>query len=141
MQAKYVSKEVAPGEYGDLFELLMNELKLFKRKFVLMLKHVETGESQIHGLRHYTREHQARLLELVAADDFEGVLALPTGPVGECATQMECRYVPSGQLVGVQVNEARPHEGGRYVGLSPAKVFVGEDGKKLVAFAQAFCRK
>lgn len=140
MQPKYVSKETAPGEYGDLFELLMNELQLFKRKLLLMLKHVETGESQKHALRHYRREHQARLLELFAANDFDGILALPTGPTGECATQMECRYVASGKLVGVQVNEARPHEGGRYVGLTPAKVFVDEDGRKLLGFAEAFAR-
>ena len=38
--------ETAPGEYGDLFEFLMQELKLFKRKLVLMVKHVQTGEQE-----------------------------------------------------------------------------------------------
>ena len=39
--------ETAPGEYGDLFEFLMKELKLFQRKLLVILKHVKTGESQV----------------------------------------------------------------------------------------------
>ena len=42
----------------------------------------------------------------------------------------------SGKLVGLQLVEARPHEGGRYVGLTPAAVFTDGDGERLLAFAQ-----
>lgn len=140
MRPKYVSREIAPGEYGDLLELLTNDLNLFNHKLVPMLKHVGTGELQEHGLRQYRHEHQAKLLKLFAANDFDSILTLPRGPAGACETQMACRYIPSGRLVGLQVNEVRSHEGGRCVGLSPAKVFVGDDGKKLLAFAESFCK-
>jgi len=32
--------------------------------------------------------------------------------------------------------EARPHEGGRYVGLTPATVFTDADGEGMLPFVQ-----
>lgn len=133
MQQKILqSGSVAPGEYRDLFSFLMEELKLFKRKLFIMLKHAETGESQQYYTRYFERQYQPELIRLFDANDFEGILSLPVGEEGRCATQLEARYVKSGKLVGLQVIEARPHEGGRYVGLTPAKVFIDEEGTKIV---------
>jgi len=67
-------------------------------------------------------------------NNFQAILNLPVGEVGACATQLECRYTKSGKIVGVQVIEARPHEDGRYVGLTPAKVFLDEKGEKIISF-------
>lgn len=138
---KIESKETAPGEYGDLFELLMKELKLFKRKFILSLRSVSTNEPQRYGLRYFEKQYQAEVLRLFNEERFEEILRIPVGEVGRCATQLECRYIDSGKIVGLQVNEARPHEGGRYVGLTPAKVFLDEEGEKLVRIAAQINQK
>lgn len=126
------TKEVEKGEYHDLFTFLMKDLQLFKRKFIFSLKHVETNESQQYFTRYFERQYQPELIRLFNENDFKGILALPTGETGKCATQLEGRYVKSGKVVGLQVIEARPHEGGRYVGLTPAKVFLDEEGEKIV---------
>ncbi|SIN90237.1 hypothetical protein [Chitinophaga niabensis] len=126
------SKEIENGEYHDLYSFLMKDLQLFKRKFIFSLKHVETGESQKCFFRYFERPYQQELIRLFNENDFKGILALPTGEEGKCATQLEGRYVKSGKLVGLQVIEARPHEGGRYVGLTPAKVFLDAEGEKIV---------
>jgi hypothetical protein len=127
-----LSKEVAPGEYQDLFSFLMDDLQLFKRKMLLFVKHVDTNEPQQYFTRYFERPYQEELIRLFNENDFKGILAIPTGEEGRCATQLEARYVKSGKLVGVQVIEARPHEDGRYVGLTPAKVFLDEEGEKIV---------
>lgn len=126
------TKEDAENGYHDLYTFLLNDLKLFKRKWLLMLKHVETNESQKCFFRYFERQHQEALIHMLNNNDFEGILSLPTGEEGKCATQLEGRYVKSGKVVGLQVIEARPHEGGRYVGLTPAKVFLDEEGSKIV---------
>lgn len=127
-----LSKEIENGEYHDLHSFLIDDLQLFKRKLLIMLKHVETGESQKCFFRYFERPYQQELIRLFNEGDFEGILKLPTGEEGKCATQLEGRYVKSGKVVGLQVIEARPHEGGRYVGLTPAKVFLNEEGEKIV---------
>lgn len=130
-----MTKEVSPGEYSDLHGFLMDELKMFKRKWLISLKHIETGESQKCFFRYFERQHQPEVIRLFNENDFEGILRIPTGEEGRCATQLEGRYVKSGKLVGFQVIEARPHEGGRYVGLTPAKVFLDEEGEKYISAA------
>ncbi|MEM7180450.1 MAG: hypothetical protein AAF518_06030 [Spirochaetota bacterium] len=130
------SPEIAPGEYKDLFEFLIKESKIFKTKFFIFHKHVETGESAQYGVRYYEKQYQQQILELFEKNDFEGILALPVGEYGRCATQLVSRYVESGKVVGFQIDEARPHEDGRTVGLTPAKVFLEEEGKKLVEIAK-----
>jgi len=133
MQQKILlSDSVAPGEYKDLFTFVNKDLQLFKKKMLIMWKHAETGESQQYYTRYFERQYQPELIRLFDANDFEGILALPVGEEGRCATQLEARYVKSGKTVGLQVIEARPHEGGRYVGLTPAKVFLDEEGTKIV---------
>ncbi|TDQ11798.1 hypothetical protein [Pedobacter metabolipauper] len=133
MQDKiFLSKEVADGEYQGLLEFLLEDLKLFKRNFFFSIKHVETGESHEYYTRYFEHQYQDQLLRLFDANDFEGMLAIPMGEYGKCATQLEARYLKSGKLVGLQVIEARPHEDGRYVSLTPAKVFVDEEGQKIL---------
>ncbi|MCD0490582.1 hypothetical protein LPB86_20245 [Pedobacter sp. MC2016-14] len=137
MQDKiFLSKEIADGEYQNLHEFLLDDLKLFKRKLFLFIKQVETGESQEYYTRYFERQYQDELLRLFDANDFEGILAIPVGEYGRCATQLEARYTKSGKVVGLQVGEARPHEDGRYVSLSPAKVFVDEEGQKIIGITK-----
>ena len=137
MQNKiFLSKEVADGEYQDLMTFLMDDLKLFKRKLVFFIKHVETGESQEFYTRYFERQYQDEVLSLFNANDFEGMLAIPMGEYGRCATQLEARYTKSGKVVGLQIYEARPHEDGRFVGLTPAKVFVDEEGQKILSITK-----
>lgn len=137
MQDKiFLSKEIADGEYQNLHEFLLDDLKLFKRKLFLFIKQVETGESQEYYTRYFERQYQDELLRLFNANDFEGILAIPVGEYGKCATQLEARYTKSGKVVGLQVGEARPHEDGRYVSLSPAKVFVDEEGQKIIGITK-----
>ena len=133
MQDKiFLSKEIADGEYQDLYEYLLKDIKLFKRNIFFSIKHIETGESQECYFRYFEHKHQKEVLRLFEANDFEGMLAIPMGEYGRCATQLEARYTKSGKAVGVQICEARPHEDGRTVGLTPAKVFVDEEGEKIV---------
>lgn len=127
-----LSKEVAPGEYQHLFDFVMKDLKLFKRKMLIYWKHHTTNESQEFEQKYYEREYQEQLIELFNNDDFEGMMDLPLGEEGRCATQLSMRYVNSGKLVGLQIMESRPHEDGRSVGLTPAKVFLDEEGEKLI---------
>lgn len=128
--------ETAPGEYADLFEFLMQELKLFKRKWVLMLKHVETGESMIYQQAWYDFARKDQLIALLNQGDYDGVLRLPINKAGQTGIYIESRFVASGKLVGFQLNEARPHEGGRYVGLTPGMVFTDADGQRMLPFVQ-----
>lgn len=134
--AVFRTPEVAPGEYGDLFEFLMKELKLFKRQLVIMLKHVQTGESMVYQQAWYDFHLKDKLTQLLKADDYAAVAELPINKDGQTGIYIETRYVKSGKLVGMQLVEARPHEGGRYVGLTPASVFTDADGERLLAFAQ-----
>ncbi|MDQ0080228.1 hypothetical protein J2W35_000556 [Variovorax boronicumulans] len=134
--AVFRTPEVAPGEYGDLFEFLMKELKLFKRQLLLMLKHVQTGESMVYQQAWYDFHLKDRLTQLLKADDYAAVAELPINKKGQTGIYIETRYVKSGKLVGLQLVEARPHEGGRYVGLTPAAVFTDGDGERLLALAQ-----
>ncbi|CAA2104183.1 hypothetical protein [Variovorax paradoxus] len=128
--------EVAPGEYGDLFEFLMKELKLFKRQLVIMLKHVQTGESMVYEQAWYDFHLKDRLTQLLKAGDYAAVAELPVNKKGQTGIYIETRYVKSGKLVGLQLVEARPHEGGRYVGLTPATVFTDADGEGMLPFVQ-----
>lgn len=128
--------ETAPGEHADLFEFLMQELKLFKRKLVLMLKHVETGESMIYQQAWYDFARKDQLIALLNQGDYDGVLRLPINKAGQTGIYIESRFVASGKLVGFQLNEARPHEGGRYVGLTPGMVFTDADGQRMLPFVQ-----
>lgn len=128
----FLSKETGNGEYQELFSFLLDDLKLLKRKLILFIKHTETGESQQYYTRYFERQYQAEVIRLFNENNFEGILAIPTGEYGKCATQLEARYVKSGKMVGLQVYEARPHEGGRYVTLTPAKVFTGTEGEKII---------
>ena len=128
--------ETAPGEYGDLFEFLMQELKLFKRKLVLMVKHVQTGESMVYQQAWYDFHLKDQLIALLKGGDYEAVSRLPINKAGQTGIYIESRYVASGKLVGSQLNEARPHEGGRYVGLTPAMVFTDADGERMLPFVQ-----
>lgn len=134
--AVFRTPEVAPGEYGDLFEFLMKELKLFKRQLVLMLKHVQTGESMIYQQAWYDFDLKDKLTQLLKTDDYAAVAQLPINAKGQTGIYIETRYVKSGKLVGFQLVEARPHEGGRYVGLTPASVFTDADGERLLPIAQ-----
>ncbi|RZI66395.1 hypothetical protein [Variovorax guangxiensis] len=134
--AVFRTSETAPGEYGDLFEFLMEELKLFKRKLVLMLKHVQTGESMVYEQAWYDFHLKERLTQLMKADDYAAIAQLPINKNGQTGIYIETRYVKSGKLVGLQLVEARPHEGGRYVGLTPAVVFTDADGERMLPFAQ-----
>jgi hypothetical protein len=122
--------ETAPGEYGDLFAFLMEELKL------VMLKHVQTGESMVYEQAWYAFALKDRLTALLKAEDYEAVAQLPIVKEGQTGIYIETRYVPSGKLVGLQLVEARPHEGGRYVGLTPAMVYTEVDGERVLAFAR-----
>lgn len=126
--------EVAPGEYGDLFEFLMKELKLFKRQLLVMLKHVQTGESMRYEQTWYDFHLKERLTQLLHAGDYDAVAALPINKDGQTGIYIESRHVKSGKLVGLQLVEARPHEGGRYVGLTPAVVFTDADGERMLTF-------
>ncbi|QRF55394.1 hypothetical protein [Variovorax paradoxus] len=128
--------ETAPGEYGDLFEFLMKELKLFQRKLLVMLKHVKTGESQVYKQAWYDFHLKDRLTALLKAEDYAAVAQLPINKAGQTGIYIETRYVKSGEVVGVQLVEARPHEGGRYVGLTPAAVYTEADGRRVLAFAE-----
>jgi len=128
--------ETASGEYGDLFEFLMQDLKLFKRKLVLMLKHVQTGESMVYEQAWYDFHLKERLTQLLKADDYAAVAQLPINKDGQTGIYIETRYVKSGKVVGLQLVEARPHEGGRYVGLTPGVVFTDADGERMLPFAQ-----
>ncbi len=130
------SEEIAPREYEDLFDFLIKGSGLFKTTLWIFHKHKETKEKPQYGTRYYEREHQAKILELFEQNDFEGILAIPPGKWGECATQLVTRYVESGAAVGFQIEEARPHEEGRYVGLTPAKVFLNDEGKRYVERAR-----
>jgi len=134
--AVFRTPEVAPGEYGDLFEFLMKELKLFKRQLLLMLKHVQTNESMVYQQAWYDFHLKDQLTGLLKADDYAAVAELPINKKGQTGIYIETRYVKSGKLVGLQLVEARPHEGGRYVGLTPATVFTDGDGERLLALAQ-----
>jgi hypothetical protein len=62
---------------------------------------------------------------------------LPINKKGQTGIYIETRYVKSGKLVSLQLVEARPHEGGRYVGLTPAAVFTDADGERMLATARA----
>lgn len=128
--------ETAPGEYGDLFEFLMKELKLFQRKLLVMLKHVKTGESQVYKQAWYDFHLKDRLTTLLKAEDYAAVAQLPINKAGQTGIYIETRYVKSGEVVGFQLVEARPHEGGRYVGLTPAAVYTEADGRRVLAFAE-----
>lgn len=134
--AVFRTPEVAPGEYGDLFEFLMKELKLFKRQLVIMLKHVQTGESMVYEQAWYDFHLKDRITHLLKTDDYDAVAQLPINKKGQTGIYIETRYVKSGKLVGLQLVEARPHEGGRYVGLTPAVVFTDTDGERMLPFAQ-----
>ncbi|QSI30531.1 hypothetical protein GNX71_13435 [Variovorax sp. RKNM96] len=134
--AVFRTPEVAPGEYGDLFEFLMKELKLFKRQLLVMLKHVQTGESMVYEQAWYDFHLKDRITHLLKTDDYEAVAALPINKKGQTGIYIETRYVKSGKLVGLQLVEARPHEGGRYVGLTPAVVYTDADGERMLPFAQ-----
>ena len=134
--AVFRTSELAPGEYGDLFEFLMKELKLFRRQLVIMLKHVQTGESMVYQQAWYDFELKGHLTQLLMADDYAAVAQLPINKKGQTGIYIETRYVKSGKLVSFQLVEARPHEGGRYVGLTPAAVFTDSDGERLLPFAQ-----
>ncbi|MET3495060.1 hypothetical protein [Variovorax boronicumulans] len=128
--------EVARGEYGDLFEFLMKELKLFKRQLLVMLKHVQTGESMVYEQAWYDYHLKDRLTHLLKNDDYAEVAGLPINKKGQTGIYIETRYVKSGKLVGLQLVEARPHEGGRYVGLTPGVVFTDADGERMLPFAK-----
>lgn len=130
------TSETAPGEYGDLYEFLMQELKLFKRKLVVMLKHVQTGESMVYEQAWYDFQLKEKLTRLMKDGDYAAVAQLPINKDGQTGIYIETRYVKSGKLVGLQLVEARPHEGGRYVGLTPAVVFTDADGERMLPFAQ-----
>lgn len=127
--------EIAPGEYGDIFQFLMEELKLFKRKLVVMLKHVQTGESMVYEQAWYDFHLKDQLTQLLKDGNYAAVSQLPINKKGQTGIYIETRYVKSGKLVGLQLVEARPHEGGRYVGLTPAVVFTDEDGERMLPFA------
>ncbi|MBB1602328.1 hypothetical protein A9977_20005 [Variovorax sp. UMC13] len=114
----------------------MEELKLFKRKLLVMLKHVQTGESMVYEQAWYAFALKDRLTALLKAEDYEAVAQLPIVKEGQTGIYIETRYVPSGKLVGLQLVEARPHEGGRYVGLTPAMVYTEADGERVLAFAR-----
>jgi len=135
--AVFRTPETAPGEYGDLFEFLMKELKLFKRQLMILLKHVETGESMVYAQAWYDFHLKDRLTEILKNDDYAALAELPINKKGQTGIYIETRYVKSGKLVSLQLVEARPHEGGRYVGLTPAAVFTDADGERMLATARA----
>ncbi|MFH0131114.1 hypothetical protein [Variovorax sp. EL159] len=134
--AVFQTPEVAPGEYGDLFEFLMKELKLFKRQLVFMLKHAQTGESMVFDRVWYQFNRKEQLAQLLTEGNYAAVSQLPVNKEGQSGIYIETRYVKSGKLVSFQMVEARPHEGGRYVGLTPAMVFTDADGERMLPFVK-----
>ncbi len=132
------SPELKKGEFKDTLKFLNEDLQLLLDKRILKIfgswRYKHTNEKMKYSLKYFERQYQPLLLELFEKKDFASIVALPSGEYGGCATQLECRWVESGELICVQVVEARPHEGGRYVGLTPARVFQGERGKAIVKY-------
>ncbi len=134
-----LTPEKAANEYVHLLEFLKDQdLLIDARKFWIFgnWKYKATGEVMEYGLRYFERAYQEELLHLFNENDWEGILQLPMGEYGRCATQIATRYCDSGEIVSLQVYEARPHEDGRTVGLTPGKVFIGEEGKAIVQWAK-----
>ncbi|MGJ7526744.1 hypothetical protein [Variovorax sp. GB1P17] len=134
--AVFRTSEIAPGEYDDLFDFLMKELKLFKRQLVFMLKHVQTGESMVFDRVWYHFHRKDQLVQLLKDGNYAAVAQLPVNKEGQSGIYIETRYIKSGKLVSLQMVEARPHEGGRYVGLTPAVVFTEADGERMLSFVK-----
>lgn len=129
-----LTAQVAPGEWQHIFDYLIKDKKIFKKSwFLASPKFPETGEKQEYGVRYFERQYQEELVHLFESEDWEAILKLPMGEHSRCATQIVCRYIPSGKVVAVQIHEARPHEDGRTVGITPGKIFMGTEGEKIVS--------
>lgn len=130
------SKEITPGDYQDTLDVLKDEGLIVKKSTFWHLFHgnrtVNTQEKLQYGLRYFIHEDQKKVLELFKTNDFDKMLDIPVGPFGRCGTQLTFRYTDSGSLIAIQVVEARPHEGGRYVGLTPTKIFSDSDSQKII---------
>ena len=136
MTITVITKEKTPGDYQDTLNSLKDEGIIVKKGFLstLFLGHrtVKTQEKLEYGLRYFLHEDQKKVLELFSMNDFDKILELPVGPFGRCSTQLSLRYTNSGSVIAVQVVEARPHEDGRYVGITPTKIFLDSDGEKII---------
>ncbi|WP_109833095.1 hypothetical protein [Reichenbachiella versicolor] len=126
------SEEVAPGEHKEMFKFLIKESGFFKTRFYFFHKHVETGERPQFGVRYFERQYLPQLLEFFEKEDFEGILSLPVGEYGKCATQFITRYVNSGKVVGFQLEQSTS-QATDY--LTPSKVFL-DATPQLVEIAQ-----
>ncbi|MFS2053691.1 hypothetical protein ACEN8K_33145, partial [Variovorax sp. CT11-76] len=61
---------------------------------------------------------------------------LPVNTPGLTVIYFDPRYVTGGLGGGFLGVHARPQEGGRYVGLTPAAVYTEADGRRVLAFAE-----
>ena len=131
------SKEIENNEFGESLFFLKDELKLLKRSFLIWLVSTETGEKEKFKLRYCLKENVDELITSFYNEDFDKLLSLTnTDENNSYATKLECRYIPSGKFVCIQIYQDRPHEGGRSVCLTPARVYKDCKQDEVYSFAE-----
>lgn len=119
-------------EYKELLRYLMDDLKLVKRKFILSLKYIKTGESLKHKDFLFDLKYRQRVIELFNNDDYASIIALPQKKFGGGQMSLTFRYTESGSIVGIQVDETSDDV---YI-RTPAKVYFDEATKEIMKYIQ-----
>lgn len=123
------------GDYRDTLDTLKEKGLLVQKSTLWHIfncpRILETNEKVLFGIRYFIYEHQKKLLELFKNNSFEEILDIPVGPFQRCGTQLTFRYTKSGSLVVIRIVECHLNEG-RYMKLTPTKIFSGDDGKKII---------
>lgn len=132
------SKPLANGEHPETLSFLLKDLKLLKRKFFILLKHSTTNETQQYSLRYFGRQEIPELVRLFNEQDFEGILKLKTAQPGKVGATLTSRYVLSGKMVCFQVAVSPPDDYANYKNVTPVTVYIDDDKKQFVRYAQLF---
>ena len=122
-----------PNYYESVFGILKDKLKIMTRTWYFFgLMNPSTKETYQYKVFYFERKYVNQVAESLSKLDFDTISEIPHEK-GQCAYQLELRYLKSGDVFSCQLYEARVGAGGGYYCVSPALILLNQEGKKALS--------
>lgn len=117
-------------QYRHIYNYLKDDLQIMKRTwYILNFLYPPTKETYKCKFFYFKREYIHQVAEALNNLDFAAIAQIPHES-GDCAYQIEFRYLKSGNVFACQIVETRPDTAQVFYSVTPAIVLYNEDGKK-----------